>query len=247
MGRGYQNKSSTDKRRKAYRAAGLVRKATTLLRARSAGIAGTPLSTRGFTGPYGSIGRRPIPEMKFTDITATSQPISNNWTIVLINGVAQGQDYNQRIGRQARMRSSLLNGIVYNQTSTSNPQGTGIRICLIWDYQPNSGTTPVGTDIFVSQSLIAPMNLNNRDRFKVLLDRRIQIGAFTITTGNITAGAPQNVFISKYRKMYMETIFSGVGATLGSIATGALYLCYIADVTSVTSWDYYTRVRYQDM
>lgn len=246
MGRGYQNKSSSDKRRKAYRAAGLVRKATTLLRARTAGVTSTPLATRGFAGSYRQYGR-PVPELKFVDVTATNQAIQNTWTVVLINGAAQGTDFNQRIGRQVCDKSVLLNGIVYNTIATSNPQGVGFRICLIWDYQPNSAAgVPTGTDIFVSNSVVSPMNLNNRDRFKVLYDKKSQMGAFNVTAGAITAGAPQNVFVSKYKKMFNEVIFSGTAATIGSIATGALYLVYITDVNLSCAWDYYTRVRFQD-
>jgi len=41
-------------------------------------------------------------------------------------------------------------------------------------------------------------------------------------------------------------IFSGVGATQGDIATGAIYLCYICDVANQAQTDWYTRIRFID-
>jgi len=241
----YTKKSTAS--RKAYRAAGLVRKASALLRARTTGITSTPLSTRGFPGVYQQYrgGGRIAPELKFTDVTATAQAIGTTWTTVLLNGVAQGTDFTQRIGRQVCNKSILLNGLIYNAIATSNVQGSGIRVVLLWDYQPNS-TALTALDAFVSNSVLSPMNLNNRDRFKVLYDKKCQMGPFNVTAGAITAGAPQNIFITKYRKMNMDVIFSGTAATIGSLSTGALYLCYITDVALAVTWDYYTRTRYTD-
>lgn len=170
------------------------------------------------------------------------------WGVALMNGVAQGVEYNQRIGRQATMKSIIFNGNVFNlATASLNAfNGAYCRLVIVYDTQPNSGTIPTGTDIFVLNDPNSPLNLNNRDRFQVLMDVRKQVSAFTMNaTPALTAGSPSNSYFKKYKKCNKEIIFSGVGATLGSISTGALYLCIIADA-AVAALDYYVRVRFTD-
>lgn len=214
-----------------------------------AGPALAPLATRGFRGQYYRRGTRK--ELKFVDTGALNTAITATWQVVHLNGVAQGSDYNQRIGRHMYTKSILANILCYNGNLVVNsqPQGIGIRVLLIWDYQPNSaGAVPTGLEIFSSNTCLSAMNLNNRDRFKVIKDWKTQIGAFTIGAGPptvLTAGAPQNRYLTTYKKCNLETIFSGTTAALSSQSTGALYLCWIADVLGA-GIDYMVRSRFED-
>ena len=91
------------------------------------------------------------------------------------------------------------------------------------------------------------MNLNNRDRFKVLVDKKGQLGSYlTSAGGTIISGAPQNAWWAKYKKCNLETVFSGTTNAIGSMATGAIYICYIGDFVGISLIDYYTRVRFTD-
>lgn len=245
----------TMSRTKAGRARQAVARASKVLRARSAIATGGygPLASRGFYGAYTLRGRN---ELKFTDVTLVNDPVLLTWKVNLLNGIAQGTDYNQRIGRKAQMKSVLVNGNLFPtlQNSGSSPVGCFARIVVIYDTQPNSGSLPAGTDIFASNDTSSPMNLNNRDRFKVIYDKRMQIGSYLLTAGGaLSAGSPNNVFWSKWKSCNYEIIFSGTAATIGSISTGALYLCYTCDYVggvgtppSVVSVDWYTRVRFID-
>ena len=249
MGISRSSKGGTINRAKAQRARSAVAKAAQLLRARSSTFTRSfgPPASRGFYGQYTLRGRA---ELKFVDVTAINQPVTTTWAGVLINGVAQGSDFNQRIGRKSQMKSVLFNGNFFPGTtiSANASQGVYMRVVIIYDTQPNSGTLPVGTDIFVTNDPKSPLNLNNRDRFQILMDVRKQLGSYTFSaTPALTAGSPTNAYWTKYRKCNKETIFSGTAATIGSISTGSLYLFYIGDFPGVSMIDYYTRVRFTDM
>lgn len=247
MGR-YNAMSGKSSRTKAYRARSAVAKAAQLLRVRTTSSSGSygPPATRGFYGSYSLRGRA---ELKFVDTTAVNVNVTTSWQLFLVNGVAQGTDFNQRVGRKSSIKSVLFNGNAFPPPviSANSAAGTYMRYVIIYDTQPNSGTLPTGTDIFVNNDPNTAMNLNNRDRFKVLMDVRKQMGSYTMSPAPaLIAGSPQNAFWSKYKKCNLETIFSGTAATLGSISTGAIYLCIIGD-NPTTSVDYYIRVRFTDL
>ena len=233
---------------KAARARSAVAKAAQLLRARSSSSTSSygPPANRGFYGAYSLRGRA---ELKFVDVTANNVAVTTTWQGVLINGIAQGADFNQRIGRKSQMKSILFNGNFFPTASTANAyQGIYMRTVIVYDTQPNSGTFPTGTDIFASNDPNSPLNLNNRDRFQVLIDVRKQLGSFqTDATPKLVAGSPSNAYWNKYKKCNKETVFSGTAATIGSISTGSLYLFFIGDFNGVSMIDYYTRVRFTDM
>lgn len=233
-------------RGKAIQARVAVAKAANLLRGNN--------STS--SGGYGSSLRRSLPyrgggpELKFIDTNAVNQTLTLTWNVLLINGVTQGIDYNNRVGRKSMIKSVIFNGNFFNQNtaSLSAPNGAYCRAVIIYDSQPNSAATPPsGTTIFAIADANSPMNLNNRDRFQVLMDVRRQVSAFLFNgTGGLAAGNPANAYFKKYRKCNKEMIFSDVNNTLASISTGALYLCLIADATATASIDYYTRIRFTD-
>ena len=235
-------------KRRAYTASRQsVAKAAELIRKRMAGSPRAPLATRGFRGAYSMSSG--APELKFVDNITTVIPVPNaSWTVTFINGVTQGTDYNQRIGRKMTNKSILFNGLVYNNqgNNINATLGVMLRIVLIYDTQVNS-TLPAGTDIFAVTDVLSPMNLVNRDRFKVIFDIRKQVGAYTTSAGgSLATGSPQNAMFSKYKKCMLETINSGTNNTIGSVSTGAFYVCYIADTNNAGCFNFYTRVRYVD-
>ena len=234
-------------RAKAGRARAAVAKAANLLRVRSTATTGSygPPANRGFYGSYSLRGRS---ELKFVDTTNANIVMTTTWGVALVNGVAQGTDFNQRIGRKSMMKSIIFNGNVFNlSTASLNAfNGAYCRLVIVYDTQPNSGTIPSGTDIFATADPNSPLNLNNRDRFQVLMDVRKQVSAFLMSaTPGLATGNPSNAYFKKYKKCNKETVFSGTANTIGSISTGAVYLCFIADA-QVAAFDYYIRIRFTD-
>jgi len=223
-----------------------VSRANAVLKARSAMSPGSygPPASRGFYNLGG--GRN---ELKYLDLQGLNLPITTAGTVTVINACATGTDVINRVGRKITMKSILFNVNSFPVAATANAlQGIMLRHMIIYDTQPNSaGTVPAVTDILETATTLAPLNLNNRDRFRVIYDKRSQIGSFFINaTPNLVGGSPQNVHWSKYRKLSHDVIFSGTGATVGNISTGAMYILFIGDFNAVALTDFYTRIRFSD-
>lgn len=225
-------------RSKVAKAARAVARARNILRARSF----APMRTGGFYGGYQRRGRQ---ELKATDIAQPNIALSTGMQLTLLNGVAQGTDFTQRIGRKTLMKSLLVRWGVTNNGVGGDGSGDIMRLMVIYDMQSNSAAPSAGDILQSASDVYSPLNLNNRDRFKVLFDRNITLNSFVATVTPTVQGAPGPKFIKIYKKINLETIFSGTGSTIGSISTGSIYLCALAGSTEYSS-QFYSRVRYVD-
>lgn len=161
-------------------------------------------------------------EKKYLDI-ATSIG-STGWTtntgsIRLLNAVTQGTDFTQRIGRTYTIVS-----VQYRCTMISVPDENNssqqVRMLIVYDKQNNSATPDIN-QILTDTTTIAPMNLNNKDRFIILSDKIIR----SCTDGqNLT-------YLSEYKKCSLTVQNSNVAGTAADIATGAIWLVIINDAT----------------
>lgn len=240
---GTKSFGGVSKRRKLDAASRAVAKAKQLLTNR---VRGTPYATRGFGGTYRQFSRTGAVELKFIDTQVTNTQVTTAGAITLINGVAQGTDFTNRIGRKILMKSILQNWMLYPNSSTNMAAGDVVRVMTIYDNQPNSGSTPAVTDVLVTADVNSPLNLNNRDRFQVLLDKRFPMGGAQYSVGSLSTGSPLMRHKSTYKKCLKDVIFSGTGSTLGSIQTGALYYLTISKTNNATTLDSYHRVRFSD-
>nr|QKI29017.1 Cap [Kummerowia striata CRESS virus] len=218
-----------------------VARARQVLRARMAGVPRAPLRSGGFYGLYTGRGRN---ELKVCDNPAGSGSFATAGIVVLLNGIAQGTDYTNRIGRKVMLKSWLFRISVVPKNTASAPYGDICRIMLLYDCQTNAAT-PAVTDILNSADYNAPMNLNNRDRFKVLADKYVTIASFNYAAGALTTGSPTPKQTKIYKKMNYEEIFGGTGSTVGSINTGGLFVLFIS-LTGNTTYLYDSRVRFYD-
>lgn len=241
------SKSKPSVARKSYAAATALNKAARIIRARSSGLSGMP-RTGGFYGNYSQF-RRGGPntgrELKFIDTQISNSAIPTAGTVTLLNGVAQGTDYTQRIGRKTIIKSILWNCSVFPNTLNSN-NGEVVRLLVVYDTQTNSGSAPAITDILAAADPHSPMNLNNRDRFHVMLDKKLGMNPVTYSAGVLATGAPVTKYITKYKKCHKEIIYSGTGGTVGSIQTGAIWLLQISYFQGQTNHTSYFRFRFYD-
>lgn len=169
-------------------------------------------------------------ELKFKDLSS-SYTTTTAGQITLINGVAQGTDYNQRVGRESVMKS-----LYSRMTFADATQINMVRLLYVYDKQCN-GVLPAITDILANASVYAPMNLNNKDRFQTISDKVM------VTSPN----GPEVVFRKKYKKLNCITTYSGTDATIASIATGAIYEIFIPVANIPTNaFVTYTRMRFAD-
>jgi len=179
-----------------------------------------------------------------------------------------GSDFNNRIGRKCVLKSVYLkwrcfpNYIEEPQAAVYNaafafPQ-TMVRVLLVWDTNPN-GVIPTIEDILQQTQTNVPdpfsfINMNNRDRFRILLDKVHQFTAIIKTAAGTTSiGANQTWNGKKFKKLNLETIFNSTSAgTIGDISSGALYLCGLgtenngAGNLKYAIGEFNTRIRYDD-
>lgn len=202
-----------------------------------------PLATRGFYGLYSGRGRN---ELKIIDNPAGTGAAPAAGVLILLNGVSQGTDYTNRIGRKILLKSLLFRfTVVPTNTVLHATQGDVVRLLLIYDCQTNAAT-PAVSDVLASVAYNAPMNLTNRDRFKILADKYYTMASFDFSAvPALVSGSPRPVQSKVYKKMSLEEIFGGTGATVGSIQTGAIWALVIA-LNGVCTYVYDSRVRFLD-
>lgn len=97
------------------------------------------------------------------------------------------------------------------------------------------GALPSITDILLTDAFTSQTNLNNKERFVVLLDEVASTGGATTT-------------LESFRKMDLPVVMKGTGATITDVATGALlYMVAAASVNAApNTYNYFSRVRYTD-
>lgn len=157
-------------------------------------------------------------------------------SINLLNGMTQGDGPNNRTGTSIKMKSYEIKYGLQNNATAINTQ---CRVLLVLDKQSN-GAAPVLTDILQTNSPYSPRNLNNRKRFKILMDKRYSLS---------TAG-PNNTNDSTYMKnveTHVQFFSTSNLGTIADISSNALYLVHCSDqATNFPTINYYCRVRYLD-
>jgi len=180
----------------------------------------------------------PPGEFKSVDTTINSA-IDNGGYVQLLNGLARGDDINQRSGREVMMKSVQISWLSFATAATGVDQVH--RVVLVYDRQANAAAL-TWNDVFGSTSIHYPRNLENRKRFKILMDMSYVINA---------AGEPGTGRMEKYyRKLAHPVTFnSGNAGTIADITTGSLYLMWTSSVgagATAGTIQGRVRVRYTD-
>mgnify|MGYP000585271831 CR=1 FL=1 len=177
-----------------------------------------------------------------TDIVATT---STNDSAVVLNLIQRGNGDWNRSGNQARLMSVRLTGIakwnIVDAATTGVIQASTLRMVVVWDKSPNSGSIPTFATIFGATSQAGTktttfndgLKFDNTGRFSVLRDMRIDGNANFYNGANGNADLQQqNHSFDIYIKLNGRTTqFSGTAdpLTLANISTGALYVYFRAD------------------
>lgn len=177
-------------------------------------------------------------EYKAVDVTTTVD--SHTGTIVaLLNGIARGDDISERNAREVVMKS-----IQFSYTAAVTPT-TGVaqrcRVLLVYDRQTNA-TALTAAQVLTVADTLAPRNLENRKRFKILYDRTHAL--------NASAEPGSEVTRRFYRRLRHPVTFnSGDNGTVADIVTGSLYLVVVgSEATGPTDGTvtFHSRIRYLD-
>lgn len=148
-----------------WQEAKVMRDAAVALSRRAAVAAGPNVAQRGLALSTG--------EFKSVD-TVLSQPIDQTGAVTLVNGIARGDEINERNGRELTMRSIQFNARAYATAGTGADQ-VG-RVLIVYDRQTNAAAL-TGAQVLSTFDTNAPRNLENRRRFKILKDWRFPINA----------------------------------------------------------------------
>lgn len=192
----------------------------------------------GFPGQY----RQCNPETKTIDLNTALYTLNSTAQFTTINLVQTGSSYYNRIGRKIHMKHIYITGVLTQAGNNQSSTEYG-RVLVVYDKQTN-GVLPSGgiADVIgsinqagtTSSTAVDHLNLDKRDRFRVLMDERIILP-------NVEGTSPSNTYIptadpegnaggnwnfKRFIKVNLETQYQADSSpsVIGDIATGGLYL-----------------------
>jgi len=217
---------------------------------------GTMASSSGYRPNYGS---GSAPEKKALDVDSSGAPVTiqvnTTGAFTLLNGIAVGTGIDQRIGKKIKMDSVYIRGRVAMASAISSPSNASasfaqqVRMIVFYDSQAN-GTTPTITQVLKAADPASQLNLDNRDRFKILKDKCFTFGNQSYYTATGYGGVgPAIANIKFFKKLNMDVFYGTTSNTAADIQTGGLWLLFVGDFTSGASdceADITSRLRYTD-
>lgn len=195
--------------------------------------------------PYRGVTRRRAPlyknvEFKSFDVTgALSMVLDTTGQVDVLNTMVQGNDINNRIGRQVNIRSIEMRAVAQATAATGTRQEC--LTMLVWDKDPD-GVSATIASILNSANVNSARNLTNRDRFIVLKRWNYVIYPDTIVNNSHT--------LKYYKRHNLKTTYNaGNAGTIADIQKGALLMVTLGqNVAGVTAgaMTYQCRIRYLD-
>ena len=198
-----------------------------------------------------------IPERKYIDTQGESALIDETAGFLLINGLQQGVTSVTRIGQRVTMKSIHLKIVVTGQQVTTAPNlnvfNNVARIMLVYDLQPN-GATPLASDLLDTHTggtaIIAPLNKQWTQRWKVLWDKRFPVMNSYTPAGGAGLAANSQIFDEVYLNLNHNVEYTNTSTgTVGDIKTGALWFVAVSNTSDTAQQPrmaYYIRIRYTD-
>lgn len=199
------------------------------------------------------------------DIASVISSTNTNANSFVMNLIQQGTGSWNRIGRKVLLKSLRLKGwVIFNLVpapATGQVSSNSVRMVVVWDKQPNSGTIPTFDAIFgittqdgteVTSDVLNPPKYDNMDRFRVIKDCVIDQPAVAFQGSGSAPELGTRVAFDEYIKLKnLEVNYSNTSnpSTIADISTGALYVFFRAANTSATasaSIDGSGRLRYTD-
>lgn len=177
--------------------------------------------------------------------------IAAGGNFALLNAPIRGTDIFNRTGRKIYMKSVHIKGYL-NSVATTSLDAQFLRLMLVYDANPNTGT-PLITDVLLpsangaATSVMSHVNLDNRQRFRIVREWRWFMGGNAgasvgqaIATGQTTIqDGHQCLCVDEYVKLDgLETVFNvGAAGTIADLNEGALFLVGICDSNATGAWN----------
>jgi len=194
------------------------------------------------------------------------QNCSTTGNITALNLIQVGSSMFNRIGRKIEMRSVRLTAQISTMAvtrATTTPDY--YRVMIIYDRQTN-GANPAMADFLQdteqtgtnTTTAYSGLNMNNRERFVTLMDKKITLPQATNTAGVLTNIFPNDcdlpIRIDEFRKLRgLTTHFKADSnpAVIGDIATGGLFMVNLAytqaNGTELYQMAWNVRLKYVDV
>jgi hypothetical protein len=200
------------------------------------------------------------PELKFVD-TNISTASNVNDTYYLLNPVTTGIDYNQMIGRKARVKHIDLVGSwqAFDQVAAGAPSvnfigPTQLRCTLVYDRQTD-GLPIVYTDVFQAGIASSPQDMNTKNRFVVLYDSHSVhegVSSYSPVAPFGCQAEIKNSLVQFHKNTALDLVKRGVTAAIGDVESGSIWLIVHNDIVFAgtmiaPSFRGYARVLFEDM
>lgn len=185
-------------------------------------------------------------EKKYLDTVISYASVLNAGYVISLNIIGEGDDYNQRNGRRifAQYIEYDLFFTYGSAASSATPQYNAATWHLVYDRQPN-GAAATYTDIFDTSTITLPAysfkNIKgNQDRFRILKSWAGTVGyqGNTDTSQRVRGFLP----LSNLPNRGAHITYGSGGVVLPT--TGAVYLCYCTDNSTLNVISFYGGVRF---
>jgi len=198
-----------------------------------------------------------VAAMTFVPLYIDNGTIGTNFC--WLNEILEGAALVNRVGRTVNMKLLELDLQIVRTVPTGGNAVIPVtedyaRIMIIYDRQANSAFPPswhniladkiaANTDIF---GVYNHINMDSRDRIRVLMDKRVYLNSITAGAGNIGGGTDNNINLvtdtaamgSNYRIAKniplrgLETQYIANNGNIGDIMTGSLLLLVLGGACS---------------
>lgn len=198
-------------------------------------------------------------ELKAVD-TNSVIPASTDLVVILLNGVQNGDEGYERVGRVLEAASVDVKFGLVPRPATNGVDF--VRVALVWDRDPSgvlatyaeifSNTDNAGTETSNNESF---KNLETKHRFTVLRDATMNMPGYTNTAGVMTNIEPAVPNGDTWHNRWfvnlkgLQSRYKGITSDIASLEQGALYLVTAggyAVASAPWSVNYATRFQYTD-
>lgn len=196
------------------------------------------------------------PEKKYVDVDTAVYQINTTGSITLLNGMIRGTDAAaNRIGRKVTLTKLFIRG--YCSSENSQAVGTTTvsisqlaRCLVIYDRQTNAAT-PALLDILKEARPESQLNINNRERFTVLLDWQTCFGPCQVSNSTFATSESSVKEFKEFRSLRLPMQFNATNAgDVTDINSGAIFMVWVGNVAAGTGTDgnarLTTRITYLD-
>lgn len=179
-------------------------------------------------------------EQSFLDTQTSVATINSTHTILQLCNMVQGDDHEQRQGDQVKFTSISIKWTFKLASDSSAP--AFIRVMLIRDKQTNGAIYTAGdifTDASVDDTIVSALNLDNKYRFDVIMNKVIQLNP----------NGRETHYLKFYKKLDMLVRYGGNAGTIADLNSDSYSLLIVSDIDGGSmppTGTLYARMRFVD-